>query len=812
MDAKMTRNINHHKYWILASIVLLIALASAFLSSSYQSNTMNTTRPDAIKIAKEFLAKQRINTDQFHSEAFINAYMVQNRYLIKILGDEKYSEYLRHAEFPLRSWDVMFHQNLSKEIPQYSYFVSVSSNGNVIGFKYLLPDTTSIQSLKENEALKLAKKYLVDIQKIDTTKFSYKDSKQDNFKNRVDYLIRFDKPVPELKAKVEIQVLVKGNQISGYYNYLDVPQEYKEFFNAGEYLFGTVSAILVVFLMMFAFFLYIKKYHQGEVWMSVGRNIFIIYFFMTLVSLVNYWPGLGQGVSIGNLAFLNTKVILVLTNGLIVYFFLALLVFATWSVGESHARSLWPEKLRGIDSFINSHIFSIQSGSSLGKGWVLGIGLAFLYIAATILLNQPHANVFINTSKILDIFSGFAPAASVVLDSMSSAISASIVTVFFVVNISYQRWKRKWLSILLIGIVTVFAFVISETPPSLNNFAAGVIKDFLFGCLVGYLYFKFDLLAIASMLFTTGMITRSTPLLNSSNSFFQFNLLLIIIAFLIIPIIYIVSRLRKEEYVLESYGLPSHVKRISERERLRKELEIAAKVQLSLLPKEEPKIPGYDIAAISIPAIEAGGDYFDFVKLSSNKLGVAIGDVSGKGVGAAIYMTLTKGILQAHAEEDTSPKNVLAKVNRLLYKTIEKNSFVSMFYAILDVNHHKMIYARAGHNPGILTSKQSGGTKLLLSKGMALGLEEGHIFTSTLNEEEFAINQGDVFVLYTDGFTEAMNEKHEQFGEDKLISLIEKNRNVGSRELINLILKDVTKFVDNFPQHDDMTMVVVKRI
>ena len=431
----MTRNINHHKYWILASIVLLIALASALLSSSYQSNTMNTTRPDAIKIAKEFLAKQRINTDQFHSEAFINAYMVQNRYLIKILGDEKYSEYLRHAEFPLRSWDVMFHQNLSKEIPQYSYFVSVSSNGNVIGFKYLLPNTTSIQSLKENEALKLAKKYLVDIQKIDTTKFSYKDSKQDNFKNRVDYLIRFDKPVPELKAKVEIQVLVKGNQISGYYNYLDVPQEYKEFFNAGEYLFGTVSAILVVFLMMFAFFLYIKKYHQGEVWMSVGRNIFIIYFFMTLVSLVNYWPGLGQGVSIGNLAFLNTKVILVLTNGLIVYFFLALLVFATWSVGESHARSLWPEKLRGIDSFINSHIFSIQSGSSLGKGWVLGIGLSFLYIAAAILLNQPHANVFINTSKILDIFSGFAPAASVVLDSMSSAISASIVRNIFILFI-----------------------------------------------------------------------------------------------------------------------------------------------------------------------------------------------------------------------------------------------------------------------------------------------------------------------------------------------------------------------------------------
>jgi len=808
----MTKNISHHKYWILASIVLLIALVSAFLSSSYKDNTMNTTRPEAIKIAEEFLVSRGVNTEHFESEAFFDSYVVQNRYLIKKLGDTRYSELLNNTEFPLKRWDVMFHQNLSKEIPQYSYYVGVNSEGKVIGFKYVIPDTVSLPSLNEDEVLLHAKQYLVNEQAIDTTQFRYKERKQDNYKNRVDYLIRFDKSIPELDSKVEIQVFVKGNQIAGFYKYLDVPQQYKEYFNAGEYLFGTASAILVVFLMLFAFFLYLKKYHQGEVWMSVARNLFFICFLITIFSLINYWPGLGQGLSIGNLSFINTKVILVLTNGLIVYFFLSLLVFATWSVGESYARSLWPEKLNGIDSFIHAHIFSIQSGSSLGKGWVLGIGLAFVYVAAAILLNQPDSSIFINTSRTLEIFIGFAPAASVVLDSMSAAVIASITTVFFVINISYQHWKKKWLSIILTGIVTVLTIVITETPPSLNNFYVGLIKDFLFGCFLGYLYFKFDLLTIASMLFTTGMITRSFGLINSENTFYQFNLLPIAIAFLIPALIYLISRVRKEEYVLENFELPSHIKRISERERLRKELEIAAKVQLSLLPKEEPKVLGYDIAAISIPAIEAGGDYFDFVKLSGSKLGIAIGDVSGKGVGAAIYMTLTKGILQAHAEEDTSPKNVLAKVNRLLYKTIEKNSFVSMFYAILDVSQHKIVYSRAGHNPGILTSQQSGGTKLLLSKGMALGLEEGQIFSSTLNEEEFSLNNGDVCVLYTDGFTEAMNEKKDQFGEDRLINLIEKNRNLGSRELIDHILKEVSKFVDSYPQHDDMTIVVLKRV
>ncbi|MDP3444818.1 MAG: PP2C family protein-serine/threonine phosphatase, partial [Ignavibacteria bacterium] len=180
-------------------------------------------------------------------------------------------------------------------------------------------------------------------------------------------------------------------------------------------------------------------------------------------------------------------------------------------------------------------------------------------------------------------------------------------------------------------------------------------------------------------------------------------------------------------------------------------------------------------------------------------------------VGAAIYMTLTKGILQAHAEEDVSTKNVLQKVNRLLYKTIEKNSFVSMFYAILDINENTINYSRAGHNPGILTTNE-GKTKLLLSKGMALGLEEGSIFASTLSEEEVDLKKGDVFLLYTDGFTEAMNEKHEEYSETKLVSLIENNKDESARELINIILKDVKKFVDNYPQHDDMTMLVVKRL
>lgn len=262
---------------------------------------------------------------------------------------------------------------------------------------------------------------------------------------------------------------------------------------------------------------------------------------------------------------------------------------------------------------------------------------------------------------------------------------------------------------------------------------------------------------------------------------------------------------------MEDYGLPSHIEKISERERLKKELEIAAKVQLSLLPKEQPQIPGYEIASLSIPAKEAGGDYYDFVKLSDGKLGIAIGDVSGKGVGVAIYMTLTKGMLQAHAEENVSPKVVLGKVNKLLYKTIEKNSFVSMFYAILDMNNHSLLYSRAGHYPGIFCSFEERDSKLLMSKGIALGLEEGKVLQDTLNEDTIQLKPGDVVVFYTDGFTETINNKLEQYGEERLIELIQNYRDQHPQEILELILKDVRKFTKDYPQHDDMTIVILKR-
>jgi serine phosphatase RsbU (regulator of sigma subunit) len=173
-------------------------------------------------------------------------------------------------------------------------------------------------------------------------------------------------------------------------------------------------------------------------------------------------------------------------------------------------------------------------------------------------------------------------------------------------------------------------------------------------------------------------------------------------------------------------------------------------------------------------------------------------------------MTLTKGILQSHADETISPRLVLNKVNKLLYRNMEKNSFVSMFYAVLDINDKTLTFARAGHNPGILINQKDGSSQELNTDGIALGLEEGTIFNEMLHEQTIDLASGDTLVFYTDGFTEAMNPLQEEYGEDRFIKLIAANRTMPAQGLIDILVKSVKVFSEDAPQHDDMTVVVIK--
>ncbi|MGH7496137.1 MAG: PP2C family protein-serine/threonine phosphatase [bacterium] len=257
---------------------------------------------------------------------------------------------------------------------------------------------------------------------------------------------------------------------------------------------------------------------------------------------------------------------------------------------------------------------------------------------------------------------------------------------------------------------------------------------------------------------------------------------------------------------------PRYVRNITERERMKMELDIARKAQLRMLPQEIPRFSGLDIAALCEPAKEVGGDYYDFVFFDNQRLGIVIGDVSGKGMPAALYMTLTKGFLQAQAHPAATPHEILSRMNRNFFRAAERSIFVSLFYAVIDPAGRTMTYARAGHNPTIVRRTRQQRTQKLQPTGLALGLESGEIFERILQQESATLESGDALIFYTDGLTEGMNHGKEEFGEQRLLEIISQSEERFAQELLDRIHTEYRAFIGREDQHDDLTCVVVKMV
>ena len=267
-------------------------------------------------------------------------------------------------------------------------------------------------------------------------------------------------------------------------------------------------------------------------------------------------------------------------------------------------------------------------------------------------------------------------------------------------------------------------------------------------------------------------------------------------------------KLRGDMYKLVSL---QDIRNELERERLGKELEIARQLQLRLLPEKNPSVDGYTIQGFCLPAKEVGGDYYDFIELADNKLGIVIGDVAGKGLPAAIYMTLTKGIFLSFTKTNISPKEALIKVNQLLYQSLRRGSFVTMCFAILDNPKNELTIARAGHEPLLHSINNDSIIKEIKPKGMGLGLEEGKIFESSFEEQTIKLNEKDLIIFYTDGVSDSRDSSLNNYGIKRIKDVITKNKELPIAQLVTETINDVRTFSGNTPQYDDMTLIAVKR-
>jgi sigma-B regulation protein RsbU (phosphoserine phosphatase) len=242
-----------------------------------------------------------------------------------------------------------------------------------------------------------------------------------------------------------------------------------------------------------------------------------------------------------------------------------------------------------------------------------------------------------------------------------------------------------------------------------------------------------------------------------------------------------------------------------EKQRMEEELRFAQNIQRDLLPKSMPHLDGYDIAGANISSREVGGDYYDVLRLSETHYGIAIADVAGKGAGAALLMASLQASLRALAHVDFPIKDLVFRINNLIFENTALDKFITFFYGLLDTQERTFTYCNAGHNPPLRISK-SGGIRQLEKGGLILGMM-AHVPYET---DCISLESGDSIVLYTDGVSEAVNSRGEEFGLERIERTAAECADAPSRDAVAALIDGVKQFRGNEIQNDDMTLVVVK--
>src|SRR5215510_409357 len=438
------------------------------------------------------------------------------------------------------------------------------------------------------------------------------------------------------------------------------------------------------------------------------------------------------------------------------------------------------------------------------------------FLAGGLLEMIPHAiaatGVFagasLNADGIGDIFVARLPAMDAFIGNEQLFIFISFA---FLIPVAGAFVKRLLLRRILVFFI---AFVAMASVECFHTSAPALtVASLAQAWLLVWLYQNFGLLAALATIVASDTALSAAALLAQSSATLQASGRHAAIGLGVALVTALVGLWKSREAKEEEIAIKEPPKRRVERERLQAEFSVARRAQLRMLPDAPPDAPGLAISAVCHPSKDVGGDLYDFLALPEGKIGVVIADVSGKGVPASLYMTLTKGLLDSVSEYKTDPGEILREVNRHLYDVCRRKTFVTMFLGVIDPLRRTLSYARAGHNPTIV---HRGGdaserkTWMLKSPGMGMGLNNGGTFDRSLKVETIQLEQGDKLFFYSDGITEAMNEKLDEYGEGRLMAMAERTNGLSAEQSRDAVMADVAEFLGTVHPQDDQTLVVLQ--
>jgi phosphoserine phosphatase RsbU/P len=249
---------------------------------------------------------------------------------------------------------------------------------------------------------------------------------------------------------------------------------------------------------------------------------------------------------------------------------------------------------------------------------------------------------------------------------------------------------------------------------------------------------------------------------------------------------------------------------LDEKRRMDQDLDLAKRIQSSLLPRKLPEVRGLSLHAFNLAAQEVGGDYYDVIPIDDRYVGFAVADVSGKGIGGALMMSICRSVLRAHASKQIDPAEVLREVNQTMITDIYEDMFVTMIYMIYDTETRELSMARAGHDPALIL--EAGANEVLRkeSGGIAVGMVDPELFDHMIETLRVTLSPGTSVLVYTDGITEAMNHNQEEWGLEPLCRAMIAGRDRSPGQICDIVRERVLRFMGDMPQYDDMTLMVLK--
>lgn len=808
---------------ILKNIVFPSALAIVMLVSGVlimpkidlqYTGISQISRADARSIVEAFIEKRGIDVSEFYLDQFFIHDNTGIDFLTRNYGAEATITLAKDETLPLAYWQFRYYRNVPRDNQIELFDLRVSPRGKLIKYQHLLPDSAAGARLTSAQAKILAEQLAAKWPAIKFSEFELEKASAIDKTNRTDHTFTYyHKSKKYNGGHLAFAVQICGDEIAQVTSYFKEPDNFihqSGIVGGANLLFNSISILAYVFLLFLSITIFLQKYHAGLVGVRNGLRIGALIYVAFILQAILSWDIFSLGTQIGAIGLFHKKFVILgftlATSTLTIF----LHIFTSWAAGDHIIQSEKLPLLHGMDSLIHNRWLTKNLGKEIPIGIASGITIfgliqIFSWVLITFFNAVPRLGEQGGSYFSYKVYF-FGVLASVAFN----VIFEEVISRKFLITYLYQKYRKVAPAIILAAAITAVMNIFFSNSHVFWPSYWSLLPYFFIALLQGFVFWRHGLIAAIASNAVMQILLATIPLFSSAAVEYQMTALAFTITISFLLVFGFIA-LRKGKFVIFARNEePAHIRRIKEQTRMQKELEIAQKVQLGLLPKSKPQIEGFDIAGVSYPALEVGGDYFDFIGLENGNLGIAIGDVSGKGVPAAIYMTLTKGILQSHAEHDLSPKQVLSKVNSLMYRTIEKSWYVSMFYAVLDTSNKKLRYSRAGHNPAIIFHTDGSAPQLLQPAGIGLGLEHGDVFTKTLVEGELQLSPGTTLVFYTDGFTEAMNADGEEFGEERFLDILSNYHNGSAEGLLQHSLKEVNKFVDKYPQHDDMTMVVLK--